>query len=245
VSPDGFKAAIVHKGKLSVWDIRTESIKDYPVSLDPIGKGFYTGEDAPYNVEMSYAKPVWADNDTLIFADKPAVEHLKDSNPTVDTNVFSLDTNSGKATELSTPNSGIYELWAYHGQTYILETVGGGESITKIGTSGSDTPEVVYRGGDYDSLQLSPSGRQVIISGLSLDQQHVFKSYDVKTKETTDLAYLPPNADSKNTQPINRGWLGETLMILEINDTSYPNSHSYVGVLDILTSKLANYAQIE
>lgn len=247
VSPDGFKVAFAQKGKISIWDIRNDSFKDYTVTLNPIAEGF-SREGASYNVEMSYAAPAWVDNDSLIYADMPATKPVVVDGGTtkspVNTNLYLLNLVSGAISELITGNSGIYDIFIRGGGNFVNELTVDTDlnQLSKFNLSNEKEPEVIASTFDRFYI-LSPKGDKLYIFP-TLYKSDEYKLIDTNTK--VSKAFNPLPTDIGNVSGIvPKGFAGEDRIILEIVDTAGTTNHEYIAIYNTTSNSVEQYTKIE
>ena len=245
VSPDGFTLALPQKNKLTVWDIRSAASKDYSAHLNPVADGSNAGAAG---VEMSYATPVWAGNESIIYADKPATETVMidgvATKPAVDTSLFLMNLSDGKSTELTTGKSGIYDIYTREngGVIFTHETTVGGGVIQFTQQSLDDKPTVLTTtGGAFASL--SPAGDKLYVFPLSYNPNSYYV-VDTNTKVSSSFNPLPSTI-TKASQIIPKGWAGEDKIILEILDTAGVSNHEYIAIYNTTTDKVEQYSSIK
>lgn len=246
VSPDGFRLAIIQKDKINIWDIRDQTTKTYPVSVNPIGEGFVNDEVVPYNVEMSYAKPQWLDNSDLIYADKPAVKHVDidgaTANPTVDTNIFKLDINSGVSSEIKTEKGGIYNIQVRSGDIYEDEVIREIknydiiDTIYKLNLDGKSKPVSLIDAG-LASFDVSHDSKSVYLFS-SFERTKV----DLDSLDRRELNVIPDGV-SEDVGILNQGWIDNDRMLLEISDRN--SNHEYIAIYNARSDKIDQFTEVK
>ena len=245
VSPDGFMLALPQKNKLTVWDIRNSTSKDYSVNLNPIADGSTGGA---LGVEIGYATPVWAGNESVIYADKPATKTVMingaATKPAIDTNLFLINLSDGKSSELTTGNSGIYDIYTREdgGIIFTNETTVDTGAIQFTEQTLDNKPTVLaVTSGAFTSL--SPAGDKLYIFS-TLHSPNGYTVVDTNTKITDSFNPLP-DAITKASQIIPKGWAGKDKIILEILDTAGVTNHEYIAIYNTSTDKVEQYTTIK
>lgn len=248
VSPNGFKLALPQKEKITVWDIRSGTAKDYPATLNPIGEGFSRTAANDYAVEMSYASPVWADNDSVVYADQPATKYIIVDNattkPVIDTNLFLLNLTNGESNQLTTDKSGIYDIYTREeGGLIFTNEVTVDTNINQFTEQTLDNEPEVLATTFYNFVSLSPKGDKLYIFP-TLYEAGGYTSVDTNTKSTKTFNPLPTDI-SKVSQIIPKGWAGEDRIILEILDTAGTTDHEYIAIYNTTSDKIEQYTTVK
>jgi len=248
VSPDGYKLALPQKNKITVWDIRSNTTKDYPATLNPIGEGFSRTAANDYAVEMSYASPAWADNNTVIYADKPATKYVEaggaTTKPAVSSDLFQLDLTTGKSSQLTTDGSGIYDIYTREdGGLIFTNEVTVGAAVNQFSEQSLDNkPEVLAVTTD-SFTSLSPKGDKLYLFPV-LFKSNGYTVIDTNTKDTSSFNPVPDGI-TQISQIIPKGWAGDDKIILQILDTATSTNHEYIAIYNTTTDKVEQYATIK
>lgn len=245
VSPDGFRLVMAQKGKLVIWDIRTESFRDYPVDLNPVADG---ASSTTLGVETDYAKPVWTDSNTILFADKPATKIVREGSvenrPPVDTNVFQLNLSDGTTSERPTNKSGIYDIYTRQSGSLLFtnEVSTSGGSVQFTVQSFDHQPVALAYGDNWHSL--SPGGDKLYDFPTLYIGPDAYNVIDTTTKATG--AFHPtPKGIASISQIIPKGWAGEDRMILQILDAHGVSNHEYIAIYNTKTDTVEQYATVK
>jgi len=244
VSPDGFKAAFVQKDKISIWDIRTGKTTDYTATVNPIDPHFSRTSANDYAVEMSYAAPVWLDNNTIVYADKPAASQVVANQPAqiVDDKVYELNTQSGTSTALKGVSGGVYNLYASGGSIFMDQNPLD-QAYTQISLLENDSARPL--GINPGWAMISPDGDKVYFFG-TLDSQNNYSVVDVNASDpnVAPAAFDPHIPGVSVTQVLPRGWAGPDRMILAETNTANVKNHEYIVIFNVATNKVEQYLQV-
>lgn len=246
VSPDGFRLAYVKKDKITVWDIRDNSYTDYKVSASPIGEGF-SRERADYNVEMGYAQPKWADNNTLVFTDKPATKTVMDGNSAnkvvVDSDLFVLSLQDGKVREIPTEDSGIYDLFVTDEWVVIHESfeTQSASRLNRLGLNKLDEPKfLAYPMGSV--IQGPQKNKLYLFSSM-----HSSTAYSVVDIETGENSRFNPSLSSLDiiSQILPLGFADSKRMILDVRKVEGSPRVQYLTIYNLQTDTTEKSIQID
>jgi hypothetical protein len=245
VSPDGYKAIFPQKDKIGIFDIRTNVVTNYNATVAPVAAGSVTTTSP---TEISYAAPVWVDNNSIIYADKPATTTLMvngfATKPPADTNLFSLDLGAGKSTEIPTGSSGIYDIYSRGTDTFVNEytTDTKVNQFSKLATIATAKSDVLANTGNSFQL-LSPKGDKLYLFP-TLTKTGGYTVIDTATK--TGTAFNPVPADITSiSQIIPKGWAGQDSIIIQILDTATATNHEYIGIYNTTSNKVEQYTKIK
>ncbi len=249
VSLDGFKLAVAQKNKIGVWDIRSDEIKDYQAVLNPIGEGFSRTSANDYAVEMSYARPAWKDNDTIIYADKPATKYVvvggATTKPAVVTKLSKLSLTDGTSEQIQTGDTGIYNIYVRDGgnKIFINEVPINGFDVqlTMIDSAGIN---LLLSGMINNNLSISPKGDTVIIFPV-LHASGGYVAFDVATKSYGKTLHPAPSDMKQIEQILPKGWFGDNKMILEVTGSDGVKPIEHIAIYNTETDKLEQQTTVK
>lgn len=250
VSPDGYKAAFVQKDKVSVWDIRTAKMTDYAATVNPIDPHFSRTATNDYNVEISYARPVWLDNDSIVYTDKPAATEVGGNQPKaiVDNTLYQLNTKTGKSTPIKTDASGIYDIYVVNDAIFI-NAVPTDQDYAQISiiSKGSDGYNIRPLGINNGHIMISPTGDRIYTFD-SLDGPNAYTYMGTSDGDFSNSpnygAFNPLIKGVAISGVLPQGWLDDSRMLLSETDTAGVQTHEYIAVYNVKTDKVEQYIQI-
>ncbi len=248
VSPDGFLLLWTQTNKLSVWDIRTYTTKDFAVNVRTVGEGFTEAYgDTDYTTEMSYATPAWLDNDTVIFADKPATKYELRADevhkPVIDTNLFSLDLATGTTRELPTGSGGIYSIYTRGDRLFMEEAVDtGATTLFQVNLASQDAPEPLRD--SFNFFELPDFAGDKVFFFPTLHEASEYQVLDVATGTQSVFAPYPSSLSDSISQVIPQGFVAKDRIIVRIMDTDNNPSREYIAVYNTTSNKVEQHTLI-